>query len=134
VNAEDVSSGGEAELVAVTLRGVDFGDDPLTTERLLQVMQREFEDRGVKQGPEDFQPRPWRDEVVEVSQLRHNHDSISHVSRDKRPFESLISELESRGPGWPERQISETAFLGLDVLEWPGRSGLISINNRRAYC
>ena len=88
-NDVDPMVGDDAQIVAVALRGVHFGDDPLTKERLLQVVSREFEARGIKEEISeddiDGAPSPY-EEVVPVSALKFNRNSIACEFREGQSY------------------------------------------------
>eukprot|EP00973_Karenia_brevis_P028548 3934639-Karenia_brevis.AAC.1 len=74
----------DAPLTKVVLKNsagnhIDFGHGPLTTTGLLDIIDKQFEEQNVKF--EYTQPKPPREEMVEVRDLLSHHDIIAHCFR-----------------------------------------------------
>jgi hypothetical protein len=125
----------EPELIKVIFRDhlgrpIDFGQDSLTAARLLEVLAKQYEVRGVRPEIDLFEPPLARVEIVRADSFSQaHHDKIAHSFRDGSTFQELIEKLGWRGRDWPLRQ----AFLHLDGIECEGW-GIIVINNRRLQC
>ena len=106
--------------MSIALKAIDFGNDPLTADRLLAVVAelmhgskevKEEQDSDQEEDVTGWQPKPtWQ--ILPVCNLSFNHDSIAHAFRDERRFEDLVALLQRRGPGWPLTQCHAHISVG----------------------
>eukprot|EP00440_Ansanella_granifera_P029811 gb/GFBE01032381.1/.p1 GENE.gb/GFBE01032381.1/~~gb/GFBE01032381.1/.p1 ORF type:complete len:399 (+),score=69.02 gb/GFBE01032381.1/:1-1197(+) len=117
----------QARIISATFQGVSSENDPLTTDKILEIISKHHQISCVKEELDVELPKPY-ETSMSVKDIVHTQASVSRKFTDGKTFDQLLNDLRTR-----QVDPLSAPFLKLDVFHWP-KVGYFSIANRRLLC